>query len=327
LQGRFTKSNSAVIVVAFDWTCASTSHPALAIHSGDVKIAAMSNSAPTTTVLHADPEHQGLRTAVVLAMVVALFLAFLLIRWLLGIFASGSDLLDYAFIISCTGAVPAALAATWLVENRLKQTWHSGLRLLLQEPALRVEYNGRARAESESTTSPVIDWTQRVTALRWTFRLQGYPRSGREQRLPDTWHCLACELQQEDVRVSVYGYLPADAAADWSQRRLSVPFRRLNMVELSVAVGRKNWKKGIRPEMPSEILAGPDGRYWLAERRRWLGGLELAADDFATFMAYVEARLVEAPASSSAQPLGGAGQMDGPHYLVRRDPLPPPNLK
>jgi hypothetical protein len=45
-----------------------------------------------------------------------------------------------------------------------------------------------------------------------------------------------------------------------------------------------------RPELPTEVIAGESGRYWLAERNRWQEGVELAPGDFETLLALTEAR-------------------------------------
>ena len=42
---------------------------------------------------------------------------------------------------------------------------------------------------------------------------------------------------------------------------------------------------------PSDMLTGRNGRYWMAERRRWEEGLELEQKDFSAYIAYVEEHL------------------------------------
>ena len=42
-----------------------------------------------------------------------------------------------------------------------------------------------------------------------------------------------------------------------------------------------------RPELPADVIAGKDGRYWLAERERWQYGLELTQSDFDKLLAHV----------------------------------------
>jgi hypothetical protein len=37
----------------------------------------------------------------------------------------------------------------------------------------------------------------------------------------------------------------------------------------------------------TDLLRGKDGRFWLAEQRRWQQGIELTPDDFETFIDYV----------------------------------------
>lgn len=53
------------------------------------------------------------------------------------------------------------------------------------------------------------------------------------------------------------------------------------------AVGRF-FKAPERPELPASLLAGKDGIYWLAERRRWIEGLELTRQDFLATVEQIE---------------------------------------
>jgi hypothetical protein len=48
-----------------------------------------------------------------------------------------------------------------------------------------------------------------------------------------------------------------------------------------------------RPEIPTKVLVGKQGHFWLAERRRWNEGLELEIEDFFVFMEEVNQRVEE----------------------------------
>jgi hypothetical protein len=48
-----------------------------------------------------------------------------------------------------------------------------------------------------------------------------------------------------------------------------------------------------RPEIPSNVLLGEQGPYWLAEKRRWTEGLELDQGDFEAFISLVDERAQE----------------------------------
>ncbi len=59
------------------------------------------------------------------------------------------------------------------------------------------------------------------------------------------------------------------------------------MVELYDNTMRSRIGPPSRPDIPNRLLQSKDGRYWLAERRRWEYGIELTPDDFGTLMRVV----------------------------------------
>ncbi len=248
----------------------------------------MSAAGKAPTILHADQEHSGIRAAIFFALFIGYLIGFRAVSLLLHRFAP-PQIVEYAFFLSCVGGVPIALLIIWGLERILKQVWHSGLSLALDERGLFVN-DRRFGTQTKPTESPAMVWSAHMSQINWYFRLKGYSRGGRERRVPAKWLCVATEVQQDEARLSVYALMPPEQAAVWTENpRLGFHF--LNMVELYENSMRSKIGPPSRPSIPNRLLQSKDGRYWLAERRRWEFGIELTPDDFATLMRYVtEAR-------------------------------------
>ena len=260
-------------------------------------------------ILHADQEHSGLRLVIFLALFAGLVPGFFISRWLLGTFAPPA-VLDYATFLSCVGAVPLALLFIYGLEKLLKRVWRSGLSLELNERGIVVhdqrEQGPGAREESETSPGsslepgtwnlePAIRWSGNLNQLNWYFRLSGYPRAGRERRAPAKWLCLATELHQDGVRLNAFALMPPERAAAFvDDTRLA--FHRLNPAEVYDSSARTRIGPPSRPALSNSVLHSKDGRYWLAERRRWEYGVELTPDDFATLLDYAQAHAQPRPA-------------------------------
>lgn len=277
----------------------------------------MSANARNSVILHADQEHSGLRFVIFTALFAGLILGFFLVRWLLGRLAPPS-VNDYATFLSCVGAVPVALLLIWGLERLLKRVWHSGLSLELNQWGV-VVYDrreegvrsvGQGAREENATASgsslapgnwnrePDIRWDRNFSQINWAFRLSGYPRAGRERRAPAKWLCLATELHQDGARLNVYTLMSPEMAAKWTDNpRLN--FHRLNPAEIYDSSARARLGPPSRPLIPNSVLHSKDGRYWLAERRRWEYGVELTPDDFATLMDYAQAYARPQPAAGA----------------------------
>lgn len=246
----------------------------------------MKDGTSTTKILHADPEHGGIRFAALLTIAVGLIGGYFLMRLLLEWLASDSPLLDFATVISCIGAVPIALGFSWLVEHFLRKNWSSGMRFELTGSELHFERDASANG---SPLSIAIDFDQRVNLTCWFFKLIGYPKAGRERLVSDKWLCLACQMQQDDKRLIAFTYVPPEKAQEWfNAQNLDEPFHEISLTWLYREAGKRRLGATTRPEIPVDMLTGPDGRYWIAERRRWEEGLELSEDDFVTLIDFVE---------------------------------------
>ncbi|MDX1614915.1 MAG: hypothetical protein R3300_11445 [Candidatus Promineifilaceae bacterium] len=233
----------------------------------------MSTSNPTRIVLEADREHGGLRLLVLLALVGGTVLFFLVANVLLASLPAGG-LGDYTLALSCLSGLLLGLATAAGAEYGLKRVWPSGRRLVLDEQEL------RAIVAGEETRH--FRWSGWISAIKWYFSLRGFTRAGRERRVPASWLCLACQVQQEDERLVVYSLMPRDQAASYLAKD---EFEKIDPAEQFGGGSGLRAPVPVRsPELPAELLSGPTGPHWLAERRRWAEGLELAPADFGVLL-------------------------------------------
>ncbi len=250
----------------------------------------MTHYGPENTVLHADQEHGGVRIIVLVVLILGLFLGFIFIQTALSLLASDTILIEFATVLSCSGAIVLALAITWVTEIYLKRSWPSGTMLMLGNGYLEFE-PGKHRGENEKDEDQEIafDMAKTLNITRWYFELSGYARAGRERRVSRKWLCLACQLQQDDTSLIAFSYYPPEAAAEWIEnKRLAEPFHAISLAYLYNEAGKKKRDASTRPAIPSSMLTGSDGRYWLAEQKRWKNGIEFTHEDFDTFLSYLE---------------------------------------
>lgn len=235
----------------------------------------MTVSTPDEIIIHADAEHGRLRTVVMLILLVSFVLIYWLVQMLFRLFLDESPL-----ILVCGLALPTALGAGWLVEKMLKRVWHSGR-------CLTIDDNG-IRATNLIAADLQLRWAVNLTHLSWSFKLSGYPRGGRERRLPANYHCLAVQLQQGGQYLVVHTYLSSGKAEKILEGE-RVDFVKLDPGEVYKTSARSRFfTPPERPDIPSKVIAGANGRYWLAEKRRWLEGFELEPKDFEQFLKLVE---------------------------------------
>lgn len=253
----------------------------------------MTQTGQSPRILHADPEHGGIRFIIVVILLLGLILGFIVIQLLLSLLASDTILIEFATALSCTGAIILALALAWASETYLKRVWHSGTRLELGQSQLAyLKAHKITSAEESKYEEMFFDWSKNINITRWYFDLDGYPRAGRERQISSKWLCLACQIQQDEARMIVHGYFPPQEAEPWiNNQRLAEPFQPISMAKLYNETGRKKRGVATRPAVPSHMLTGASGRYWLAEQKRWREGVELTRADFTTLMEYVEQQL------------------------------------
>lgn len=238
------------------------------------------------TVIHVDHEHAGIRYSVLLILVVAFFLSFLALDALLAAAFPG---LRSTVIFACFGALIPALMVTAIAEWMLKRTWHSGRRLEISDDMLALRAaNGVDR---------VIDRNESVNKLWWHFPMGGFSRGGRERRVPSKWSCLAGQLQQDEARIVVYCYAPPRRSETWLER---YEFQELDPGTIYDTSFSARFTGPTRPEIGPEIIAGPNGRYWLAERYRWREGVEVTPEGFERLLQRV--RIAEEPRFQEPRP-------------------------
>jgi hypothetical protein len=243
----------------------------------------MASTQTTPTVLRADQEHAGLQTAVFLLLFISLVAAFFGIRALLTAL-SDSGTPDYAFVASCAGALPLALGLVWVAEKVIKQYWPSGRAVVLTHDAV--------QAKTDEAELVELGRGSGVEPVAWHFDMRGWQRGGRERRLPRTWLCLAVELKADKKQITVYTYLPPGQAQTWLDAENGrIQFHKISPKDVYDNSIRSRMKGPSRPEIPAAVLTGADGKYWLAERRRWTEGFELPPKEFEQFMNHIQTTL------------------------------------
>lgn len=233
---------------------------------------------PTPTTLHAEQEHSGIRAMVVFSILVSYIFCF----WLINILSQllPERLTSLGFVLACILAAPLAIGITWLLEKWLKQVWHSGYSLTLQDTGFQV---------SQRTEDGLdFDFNGRFSHLAWYFNLTGYKRGGRERRVSDNWLCLCCQVQQDEERVIVYTFASPKKTAVYENGH-PLLFEKINPADIYSSHEKGHFAAPTRPsKLSPEIISGKNGRYWLAEQRRWQEGLELTFTDFETFINYLQ---------------------------------------
>jgi hypothetical protein len=236
----------------------------------------MNQKPQSSIVLHANKEHAGVRFVVLLSLATA-FIA-LLLGFNLWLSNLDTDIANYSLAISCVISLLLALGFGALVEYWLKRNWPSGQNVVLGKDGLAATLSGGREV--------TIGWSRRFNLLKWHFAVSGYARGGRERRVPKNYHCLAIQVQQDDQRFIVHAFLP--------QNKMTPLISEGNAVEIKPGDYAKGgairrWAGSTdRPKIPTSVLAGREGPYWIAERRRWAEGLEMEARDLETFLGIIE---------------------------------------
>lgn len=244
----------------------------------------MTPTLSTPKILHADQEHAGLRSAVFALLFISFVLAYFGIRALLtALSESGTS--DYAFVVSCGGALIFALGFVWLMEILMKRYWPSGRSVTLISDGLQLQ--------TETEEQWRINQSHEPDSLFWYFDMHGWQRGGRERRVPRNWLCLAVEVKADKKAAVVYTYLTRGNAKEWLREDGPVHFHKISPKDVYDTSLRSRMKGPSRPEIPAAVLTGAEGQYWLAERRRWTEGFELPPKEFEQFMNHIQTTLLE----------------------------------
>lgn len=241
---------------------------------------------PSQVTLHADPEHGGLRAAVIILLLGTILLLYFLLRGL-WLWLSDGNVPTYMSLVVCPSAVILGMASVWGIEQGLKKVWHSGRAVVMMDAGI--------VAQEQETAVARLDWDGHVNALLWRFMLKEYKRGGRERRVPEKWICLAAQVQEGEGRVIVYTYVSPKKVEPLLMRDGREVFYEIFPGEVYAATVDSGYfsMPGRPDKIPAEVLAGKEGRYWLAEQRRWKEGFELTPQDFETFMHIVHSHLTD----------------------------------
>lgn len=238
-------------------------------------------------VLHADQEHAGLRVVVLGMVVLGVIVGYTGVNWALTRFAS-PEVQDYTVFLSCVGGAPLGLAIAWVGERILKRVWPSGNQVVLhsgETAVIEAAWQTDAAAKTEQNFEPA-----RGDTLFWYFSLSGYPRGGSERRAPKRFYCMAAQVQEDEDRLIVYAFVSPRKTEELIEiMGTNEEGAGFHEIEPKDVYDRKllSFRAPARPQIPAEVIRGPDGHYWLAERRRWQDGLELTAGDFETFIQFM----------------------------------------
>lgn len=202
-----------------------------------------------------DPEHAGLRAAMLLGFLLVWLLVFLLGRALLQI--------EGAVIISIGAGFAAATLLSQRMERWLKPRWPSGRSVALEGRRIRLLRRGQ---EQEA-----LDLEQEINVLTWCFRIN------RRSRVPKGWFMVACALEQDERHIPVYAFMPPE---EFEQLQRSGLFTQLQ--------GRRQ-----RRDSGDLRLAGEQKRLHGAEQIRWLQGGEMARDEFRAYLRFLHRRFPE----------------------------------
>ena len=198
-----------------------------------------------------DSEHGALRLAVVGIFVATWIISFAILNALIA-----NEGLNIIAIIASFG-VTALL--TQRLEKVLKERWPSGR-------TIRVEDN-HIRLAKQETVQEDINANQQVNVLLWRFQIS------RRSRVPKGWFMVACALEQDETYVPVYTFMSPDQ------------FDTLTSPSQFVLLQSKKERQKQGNDMR---LAGEQRRLHTAESARWINGAEMNADDFMSFIRYLQ---------------------------------------
>lgn len=227
-------------------------------------------------VFNLDQEHRGIRYAVPTILFVAFLLSYFVVSAALRMFFPE---LNSVIVLSCLGAIPLSLLAAGASEAVLKRVWPSGRQLRVEPTRLELQLPESADRH--------FDLSERLNTVWWFLRLSEYPRGGRERRMPKNWYCVGGQLQQNETRMVAYCYASPKRMKIW---REAYDLHELDPSEVYDSSFGARFAAPTRPDIKPEVIAGKEGRYWLAERNRWNEGVELTQEDFELFLQIVQAR-------------------------------------
>jgi hypothetical protein len=229
-----------------------------------------------TLIIHADPEHNGIQTALPLVFLTGLLLTYCLSLWLMPLRLGGSWT-NYLLLGGCT-AVPIAALIMLLADKWLKQVWLSGQTIQFTPE--------QSLALHPPEANPIkIDLTQPYDTLRWYYQMGGWAKTGRERQIKRGWYCHTLAIKQNEREIVLFTFM---SAGESEALRQLASFKALDVTQLydTSLTGRFQAYRSPtgRPEMPPSLLISDERAYWRGERSRWKHGRELTPEDFHTIL-------------------------------------------
>lgn len=196
-----------------------------------------------------DPEHASLRFALLIT-----FFALAAIGY--GLVAAFVPQSGFNIIALVGGFVLAALVIQ-VVDRGLKARWPSGRTVEISDEGVRLALRG--------VTQRQITPDEPVNVVQWRFTIT------KRARAPKGWYVVALALQQDDLYLPVYTFMPP---AEFEQFEGNAAYEPLTSMK-----------------QPTDMrLAGQERRLRNAESARWYEGAEMTKDHFAAYVAALKAR-------------------------------------
>lgn len=202
--------------------------------------------APDVFSVPVDPEHGGLRIAVVGVFLISAVILYMLTTWLIPQM-SGIN------IIAAGVALAGATIMTQVIDRLFKQRWPSGRALRIVDDRIQLVLRDNIQRE--------IDGGQHVNVLMWRFTIS------KRTRIPKGWYMVAIALHQDDVYLPVYTFV---SPTEFEM----MPYNK----QISALQPRK------KTEMQDLKLAGQQRRLHTAEDARWSEGAEMSQADFRRYI-------------------------------------------
>ncbi len=215
----------------------------------------VSPTASEAFTIPVDPEHSGLRMAVVGVFLISAAFFYFLITWLI-------PQMGGINLIAAGGALAGATIMTQVTDRLFKHRWPSGR--VLRIDADRIQLALRDNIQRE------IDGGQHVNVLMWRFTIS------KRTRIQKGWYMVALALQQDDLYLPVYTFV---SPTEFEM----MPYNK----QITALQPRK------KSEMQDLKLAGQQRRLHTAEDARWNEGAEMSQDDFRGYIVRLKQQFPE----------------------------------
>jgi hypothetical protein len=195
-------------------------------------------------VLSVDPEHAGLRLAIV-----GLFIATAVILYtVIGLLTPAAEGIN---LLAVGGGLAGAAIMTQVADGFFKQRWKSGRVLRIVGDKIQLAVKDKVQRE--------IDGSQHVNVLLWRFEIN------KRTRIPKGWYMIALALQQDDLYLPIYTFVSPEDYNTLAYNKQYVMLQK-------------------QPDEKDMRLAGQQRRLRMAEDARWIEGGEMSKDDYVTYV-------------------------------------------